>query len=84
MSNQKTDSQKNEEEDINQSSSSKDSQQKTSYTFYGSKLFVKCFGWFIFITFINILLAGIFGYFYHYKPAREEYERISARIFEDN
>ena len=84
MSNQKTDSQKNEEEDINQSSSSKDSQQKTSYTFYGSKLFVKCFGWFIFITFINILLAGIFGYFYHYKPAREEYERISARILEDN
>ena len=84
MSNQKTDSQKNEEEDINQSSLSKDSQQKTSHTFYGSKLFVKCFGWFIFITFINILLASIFGYFYHYKPAREEYERISARILENN
>ena len=56
----------------------------TIYTFYGSKLFVKCFGWFIFITFINILLAAAFGYFYHYKPAREEFERIASRILANN
>ena len=66
MSNQKTDLQDGEIIAQNQSVTEKDKPNTTSRTFYGSKLFVKCFAWFIFITIINILLAGLFGYLYHY------------------
>ena len=84
MSNQKTDLQDSETIVPKQSVIEKDKSNTTSRTFYGSKLFVKCFAWFIFITFINIFLAGFFGYFYHYKPAKEEFERISDRVLQDN
>ena len=83
MSNQKTDIK--DTIDLSEKKSlTEEDKSSTIYTFYGSKLFVKCFGWFIFITFINILLAVAFGYFYHYRPAREEFERIASRILENN
>ncbi|MBP5470773.1 MAG: HAMP domain-containing histidine kinase [Candidatus Riflebacteria bacterium] len=83
MSNQKTDLQDSETIVPKQSVIDKNKSNTTSRTFYGSKLFVKCFAWFIFITIINILLAGLFGYLYHYRPAKEESDRISARILQD-
>ena len=84
MSNQKIDSQNNEIDDSKQLSALNVKPSKASYTFYGSKLFVKCFGWFIFITFINLVLASSFVYFYHYRPAKEKFDRISARILQNN
>ncbi len=84
MSNQKIDSQNNEIDDSKQLSALKVKPSKASYTFYGSKLFVQCFGWFIFITFINIVLASTFVYFYHYRPAKDKFDRISSRFLQNN
>ena len=57
---------------------------KKTAAFYGSKLFVKCFGWFILITIINSILVLIYGYFFYFKPAREEFERIAEKILQNN
>ena len=84
MSNQKIELQDSDIKETKLSITDKEKTNKTSRTFYGSKLFVKCFAWFIFITITNILLASFFGYFYHYKPAKEEFERISERVLQDN
>lgn len=59
------------------------SEKNPSLTFYGSKLFVKCFAWFIFIALVNLALATAFVYIYHYKPTRQEFERIASTILVD-
>ena len=80
MSNQKTESTENPKSE-NQNIVNKE---KTFAAFYGSKLFVKCFGWFILITLINTILISVYGYYYHFKPAREEFEKIAERILQNN
>lgn len=77
MSNQKTE----QKEDI-----ITDSQQLTKRfaTFYGSKLFVKCFGWFILITLINSVFVFVYSYYFYIKPAREEFRNIATKILQNN
>ncbi len=53
-------------------------------TFYGSKLFVKCFGWFILITLINSIFIFVYSYYYYIKPAREEFRNIATKILQNN
>ena len=82
MSNQKT-----EAEDNSKSYSKpvlEQKKEKTFAAFYGSKLFVKCFGWFILITLINTILVSVYGYFYYFKPAKEEYKRFAEKLLQNN
>ena len=84
MSNQKTNKTNIENNLKEQFDELKESVKSPSLTFYGSKLFVKCFAWFIFITLINIFLAAFYGYFYYLKPTENEFNRVTAKILEDN
>ncbi len=84
MSNQKTESKENSNSDNQTIVDGEDKKNNSFAAFYGSKLFVKCFGWFILITLVNTVLISVYGYFYHFKPAREEFERIAERILQNN
>lgn len=82
MSNQKTESEENSKSENNSPSEQK--KEKTFVAFYGSKLFVKCFGWFILITLINTFLVSVYGYFYYFKPAKEEFKRFAEKLLQNN
>ena len=84
MSNQKNESEDNLKSDNQQLTKAESEKAKAFVAFYGSKLFVKCFGWFIFIALISTILISVYGYFYHFKPAKEEFERIAERILQNN
>ncbi len=82
MSNQKTESEEKPISDNNSALMQKKG--KTFVAFYGSKLFVKCFGWFILITLINTFLVSVYGYFYYFKPAKEEFKRFAEKLLQNN
>ena len=84
MSNQKTESEEKIKSENQNKANEEDKKEKTFFAFYGSKLFVKCFGWFILITLVNTILISVYGYYYHFKPAREEFERIAEKILQNN
>ncbi len=82
MSNPKTESEENIKSDSKPVLEQK--KEKTFAAFYGSKLFVKCFGWFILITLINTILISVYGYFYYFKPAKEEFKRFAEKLLQNN
>ena len=84
MSNQKNESEDNLKSDNQQLTKAESKKTKAFVAFYGSKLFVKCFGWFILITLISTILISFYGYFYHFKPAKEEFESIASKILQNN
>lgn len=84
MLNQKTEANVIEEISNNNQFENIEKAKNPFLTFYGSKLFLKCFGWFIFITLVNIILVATFIYIYHYKPTKKEFEVIASRILENN
>lgn len=84
MSNQKTEPEEKNKSENQNKVNEEDKKEKTFFAFYGSKLFVKCFGWFILITLVNTILISVYGYYYHFKPAREEFERIAEKILQNN
>lgn len=84
MSNQKNELEDNLNSDNQQLTKAESTKAKAFVAFYGSKLFVKCFGWFILIALISTILISVYGYFYHFKPAKEEFESIAAKILQNN
>lgn len=52
--------------------------------FNGSKLFLKFFTWFCIVTITIIALASLYGYYYHYKPAKEEFINLTVEMLQEN
>ena len=52
--------------------------------FNGSKLFLKFFTWFCIITITIIVLSSAYGYYYHYKPAKEEFINLTVEMLQEN
>ena len=52
--------------------------------FNGSKLFLKFFTWFCIITITIIALSSLYGYYYHYKPAKEEFINLTVEMLQEN